>query len=186
MAKKSNPLRKVGYKDTKGEKAILEGLQEEWPTRLEFTSLERVLTGIALLILVVTVMWTVVSYRSLPAEIPTHYDIHGQVDGFGGKGNIWILLVADVACVLGLMLSSIFTRTYNIPVMFLQKRTLEEILRATRLLVCVVNIGTAGLFLYLLAAIVLAWQPSLWIFAILLGIIVLPMAPYFLYLSKSN
>lgn len=35
-------------------------------------------------------------YDSLPDEIPTHFDIRGNPDDFGGKGSIWMLPVIGV------------------------------------------------------------------------------------------
>lgn len=36
-------------------------------------------------------IYTIVKYPGLPAEIPTHYNFAGEIDGYGGKGAIWVL-----------------------------------------------------------------------------------------------
>jgi uncharacterized membrane protein len=42
-------------------------------------------TGIIGMLVYATVM-----YSSLPDTIPTHYNLHGEPDGFGNKGFIWL------------------------------------------------------------------------------------------------
>lgn len=186
MAKKLFPLGKVGYKNTKQAKddEVLQELQEAWPSRLEFSPLEIILNAIAVLFMLGTVIWALASYSSLPAEIPMHYDIHGQVDDYGSKTNIFMLLAFDVLCVAGMAACSIFPRTFNIPVMFLKKRTIDEILHATRLYLGVTNMGTAMIFFYLTACIIMGWQLSTGMMMGLLALILLPMVPYFIYLSR--
>lgn len=53
------------------------------------------LSGILLIVntLLLAVIWvfTGIKYAGLPEVIPTHFDIHGNVDGESGKTVIWLL-----------------------------------------------------------------------------------------------
>lgn len=44
-----------------------------------------------LLLLALTVYLVISSYSTLPASIPTHFDVRGRVDGWGGKGTLILL-----------------------------------------------------------------------------------------------
>lgn len=66
---------------------------------------------IAGIILYVGFKWT-----SIPQVIPIHFGINGQPDGYGGKGNILVLLFV-CAGVYGLIsFCQRFPQTWNIPV----------------------------------------------------------------------
>ena len=73
---------------------------ENWPNRLEYTGLEKMLMAVSIALLAVTMVRLGLNYGSLPAEIPTHFDFEGKVDGSDGKGSLLILAGVDVACTL--------------------------------------------------------------------------------------
>ena len=54
-----------------------------------------ILSAIALLLIIVV---PIVSYSILSAEIPIHYDIYGEADGYGDKSTIFIITtLANIA-----------------------------------------------------------------------------------------
>lgn len=57
-----------------------------------FKVYDLVLGVLSLLVLAGTTIWLLVHWGSIPDVIPTHYDFSGNVDGTGGKGNIWAML----------------------------------------------------------------------------------------------
>lgn len=81
---------------------------ENWPNRLEYTGLEKMLMAVSIALLAVTMVRLGLNYGSLPAEIPTHFDFEGKVDGSDGKGSLLILAGVDVACTLLMLVWAIF------------------------------------------------------------------------------
>ncbi len=73
---------------------------ENWPKRLEYIGIEKILIAVSFALLAVTMVRLGMNYGSLPAEIPTHYDFEGNVDGSDGKGSLLFLAGVDVACTL--------------------------------------------------------------------------------------
>ncbi len=53
-----------------------------------------------LLLLALTIYLVASSYAGLPAEIPTHFDLRGHADDWGGKGSIAILPSLSLALYL--------------------------------------------------------------------------------------
>lgn len=74
---------------------------DQWPKRLEYTSLEKMLMALSVAILAATMVRLFMNYGALPAEIPNHYDYSGNVDDVAGKSSLLILAAVDVVCTSG-------------------------------------------------------------------------------------
>lgn len=84
-----------------------------------YTIFQNVLEKLTILLLLATLVWIIVCYGDLPERIPTHFDLHGNADGYGKKTSIWFIYAMGVVFTLMLLLLSRFmpmTRnTINIP-----------------------------------------------------------------------
>ena len=60
-------------------------------------------------------LWIAVTVRfpSMPAEIPTHFGISGEADGWGSKGSIFLLMGIFTALLTGLTWVSHYPRSFN-------------------------------------------------------------------------
>lgn len=65
-------------------------------------------------ILLAGVVYVAVRYASLPAEIPTHYNAFGEVDGWGSRGTLWIMPVIGILCDALMLAVSFFPQTWNV------------------------------------------------------------------------
>lgn len=150
---------------------------ENWPKRLEYTGLEKILMAISVALLVMTMVRLGMNYGSLPAEIATHFDFEGKVDGSDGKGSLLILAGVDVACTLLMLVCGHFPGAINVPVSML-KRPAEDIIHGTRVYLYLTTIFMVALFWYLIEATMLVakgvWTVlptvGIWVFVISLFI----------------
>jgi uncharacterized membrane protein len=55
-------------------------------------------------------------WRALPAKIPTHFGIGGQVNGWGGRNSLLMLLATTVVMFVLLTVAEKYQRLVNIPV----------------------------------------------------------------------
>ena len=55
-----------------------------------YSIIANIICGLAI---ISTIVLIAIRYSSLPAEIPTHYDSYGAIDGYGSKSTLWILVV---------------------------------------------------------------------------------------------
>lgn len=62
------------------------------------------------------IAYTLMSFRTLPARIPTHFDAAGTVDGWGGKSILFLMPTMGVGFYLLLTLLQFFPWVYNMPV----------------------------------------------------------------------
>ena len=100
---------------------------DQWPKRLEYTSLEKMLMALSVAILAATMVRLFMNYGALPAEIPNHYDYSGNVDDVAGKSSLLILAAVDVVCTFVMLMSGHFPGAINVPVSML-KRPAEDII----------------------------------------------------------
>jgi uncharacterized membrane protein len=62
------------------------------------------------LLILLPAVYAATLYRSLPAIIPTHFDLAGNPDGYGSKNTIWLLPM-----VLGLASATVYLLVRNLP-----------------------------------------------------------------------
>ena len=84
--------------------------------RIANNTVDWVLKAVAFLCCAATALIVAVRWNKLPDKIPTHFELNGEPNGFGGKKMLIVLLVVMVA-ITGLMyLSEMFPKLWNLPV----------------------------------------------------------------------
>ena len=61
-----------------------------------------------LLLLAGAAAWVALTWDAIPEEIPDHFDLAGQPDGWGGRGTIWINLGMGLGFYVLLLVTSFF------------------------------------------------------------------------------
>ena len=59
------------------------------------------------------IIYLVVRWRALPEQIPLHYDLAGNITGYGGKGNIIVLVVIAFIMNITMWLVGLFPQSWN-------------------------------------------------------------------------
>lgn len=84
--------------------------------RIANNTVDWILKAVAFLCCAATALIVAVRWNKLPDKIPTHFELNGEPNGFGGKKMLIVLLVVMVA-ITGLMyLSELFPKMWNLPV----------------------------------------------------------------------
>ena len=84
--------------------------------RIANNTVDWILKAVAFLCCAATAVIVAVRWNKLPDKIPTHFELNGEPNGFGGKKMLIVLLVVMVA-ITGLMyLSEMFPKLWNLPV----------------------------------------------------------------------
>lgn len=79
------------------------------------TPLETLLEVLAAVGIVATIAMTVWGWSHLPAIIPTHYDVAGRPNSYGGKGSLLTLPILSICLAILLTFVSRFPHRYNYP-----------------------------------------------------------------------
>lgn len=84
-----------------------------------YTLFQNVLEKLTILLLLVVLVWVAARYGSLPDEIPTHFDFHGNVGDYGRKSTVWIIYGLAVLMTAGMLVAGrlmpVDRRTVNLP-----------------------------------------------------------------------
>ena len=65
-------------------------------------------------ILLAGIVYVAVRYAQLPAEIPSHYNFYGEIDGYGSRGTLWIMPIIGILCDALMLAVSFFPQTWNV------------------------------------------------------------------------
>lgn len=75
--------------------------------------IDTILEATTAAILIAVWIYVIVSYATLPENIPTHVNFKGEVDGIGNKVSIWIFLGITTVITIGLHILTKFPHIHN-------------------------------------------------------------------------
>jgi len=84
--------------------------------KLVLNLMDKITEVAAISVLVAFWMYTLVSYKTLPEIIPTHFVADGQADGFGLKWTILTLPLMGLLFYIGLTVLGRYPHKFNYPV----------------------------------------------------------------------
>lgn len=73
-----------------------------------------ILNVLAPLLQIAVLLWLAFSYRSIPDTIPTHYNFAGDIDGYGGKGMLWLMPIIGIVTDLTLWAVEQVPQSWNL------------------------------------------------------------------------
>jgi uncharacterized membrane protein len=94
---------------------INDGKMSRPKVKLLTTGTDWVFEGIGLLGIILTVTYVIANYSNLPDTLPSHYNLAGQPDGFGGKAILFGLLSIAIATYLIMTIGVRFPHMFNYP-----------------------------------------------------------------------
>lgn len=123
--------------------------------RTKLTRLQMALCVLTWVIAAVTILLTGLSWNSLPAQVPTHYNFAGEVDAWGGKGTVWLVpVMVVIACAIVEVCARLRPDRINIPVKARAEHMLESY-RVMRTMCYALNVQMAVVFFLIQLAILL-------------------------------
>ncbi len=88
------------------------------------TRLEVFLNVLSFMMLLGNLVYLFIAWTSLPDRIPIHFNGHGEVDGWGGKGSIWVLEGIAIVLWIGFTFLEKYPHVYNY--IFLTQENVER------------------------------------------------------------
>jgi uncharacterized membrane protein len=102
--------------------------------KLELTKTDKLLEILGWTSILAIWILIITNYTNLPDTISIHYNGAGQVDGFGGKGNILTLPLVATILFIGLTIINKFPNVFNYPANITADNALNQYTIATRLI----------------------------------------------------
>mgnify|MGYP006362724823 FL=1 len=100
---------------------------------LELTIIDKTFEILGWISILAIWVLTISNYRNLPDTIPIHYNVAGQADGFGGKGNILVLSLVATILFVGLTILNKFPHFFNYSTTITKINALQQYTNATRM-----------------------------------------------------
>jgi len=115
---------------------------------MESSNSIKIKIGIVILIHLAAIAFIGSVWQELSDEIPTHFNINGEADGFGKKNSIWILPLVSVFTSLLLFLSTRYPKYFNIPIKYKPEHQ-NQVFQAIKDLMRNMAIAVSMMFAYL-------------------------------------
>ena len=133
-------------------------------TRL--TPLQRILDGLSILICLGTVIYVATQYQGLPQQIPSHYDMAGNVTGYQGKSMLIVLLFLMVFVVTLPM--SVLVRIRKLYTVInspwpIQKGQENRVAELVKDFLCIINLMITIMFAWITLCIIRGWKPGFYV-----------------------
>lgn len=102
--------------------------------KIELTTFDKILEILGWIFIIALWSITIISYNQLSDIIPTHFNLKGEVDGYGEKWTIF--LVASIATILFLAMSYLnkFPHRFNYLTVITKDNALRQYTIATRVI----------------------------------------------------
>ena len=135
-----------------------------------------IVDSLCIALLIGTTVYAACRYAALPERIPVHYNAKGVIDGYGGKGMMWLLLAGMWGVVGCLSFVEQFPKCWNTGF-----RTTKEnhvrMLSLTWTLISITKLIVAAMFAYLVVAAIRGGNLP----ALFMPIVLLALGANFLY-----
>ena len=123
-------------------------IMRKYDIKDKYKKINKCLDIIGLILAVALVIMTFIYWGKAPDIIPTHYNFKGEVDAYGYKNTIFILLPIALMSYIGIAILSKFPQVYNYPVEINPRNKEKQYLMASTF-IRVLNVETIAIFFYI-------------------------------------
>ena len=116
--------------------------------KARYKRINKFLDIIGLALVVALVIMTFIYWGNAPDIIPTHYNFKGEVDAYGSKNTVFILLPIVLITYIGIAVLSKFPQVYNYPVEINPRNKEKQYLMASTF-IRVLNVEIVTLFFFI-------------------------------------
>ena len=116
--------------------------------KARYERINKFLDIIGLALEVALVIMTFIYWGNAPDIIPTHYNFKGEVDAYGSKNTVFILLPIVLITYIGIAVLSKFPQVYNYPVEINLRNKEKQYLMASTF-IRVLNVEIVTLFFFI-------------------------------------
>ena len=108
-----------------------------------------IINFLSLLCLVGTVVFLIISWKTIPAEIPGHYNAAGEVDKVTDKSSLIVLLIVGWIIFIGLSVVEKFPQIWNTGVQVTEQNK-EKVYRILKTMIGTIKLLVVLMFSYLM------------------------------------
>lgn len=135
-------------------------------------NLYRVINVICVLLLAAATLFVLMRWQQLPEQIPTHYNFAGEVDGYGGKGSLILLIVMSWIVFFIMTISIRFPEKWNMPVEVTEENR-SRLFAIARAMMEIVKFFVTLLFVILFVSMAASATVSQWVIIVMTAAVLL-------------
>ena len=120
----------------------------EWKIMDKNSKINKCLDIIGMVWVIILVVMTFIYWEKAPEVVPTHYNFKGEIDAYGSKNTLFILLPIAVIIYIGIAILAKFPNIYNYPVEINSRNKEKQYLMASTF-IRVINVETLSIFFYI-------------------------------------
>lgn len=120
----------------------------KWKSLDKYSKINKSLDIIGMILVISLVVMTFIYWGKAPEVVPTHYNFKGEIDAYGSKNTLFILLPIAVITYIGIAILAKFPNIYNYTVEINPRNKEKQYLMAS-IFIRIVNIETLSIFFYI-------------------------------------
>lgn len=135
-------------------------------------NLYRVINVICVLLLAAATLFVLMRWQQLPEQIPIHYNFAGEVDGYGGKGSLILLMILSWIVFFTITISIRFPEKWNMPVEVTEENR-SRLFAIARAMMEIVKFFVTLLFVILFVSMAASATVSQWVIIVMTAAVLL-------------
>jgi uncharacterized membrane protein len=114
----------------------------------KYTTMQIVIEASALVILLSVFAYVITNWNTIPEQIPSHFNFHGQIDSWSSKSFIFFPVLVSLFLYLMLTVVSFFPSMWNMPVKITEENW-ERAYHYTRYMITILKLELVSVFAYI-------------------------------------
>lgn len=148
-------------------------------------NLYKITTALCALLLVAATVFVLIRWSHLPDEIPIHYNFAGEVDDYGGKGSLILMIVLAWVVFFTMTICIKYPDKWNMPVKVTEENK-SRLYAITRAMMEVMKVLTSLLFVMMFVSIAAGISLPPWPVITMIAAILLTVVVGFIMLYKNK
>ena len=132
---------------------------DRWKSTGIYAKVNKILDVIGILIIAALIIMTFIYWGKAPDIVPTHFDFNGEVDGYGSKNTLFILLPIVIIIYIGLAILSKYPQVCNYCIEITPINKDKQYSMASTF-IKIINVEILAIFLYIQISTIIAMNNS--------------------------
>ena len=121
---------------------------EKWKNTGKYAKINKYLDIIGVVLVVALIVITCIYWIKAPDIVPIHFNFKGEIDSYGSKNTLFILLPIAIIIYIGLAILSKYPEVYNYCIEINDKNKEKQYLMASTF-IRIINVEMLAIFFYI-------------------------------------
>ena len=128
---------------------------DKWKSEYPYENINKCLDIVGLILVMALIIITFIYWSKAPDIVPTHFNFNGEIDAYGSKNTLFILLPIVIISYIVLAILSKYPQVYNYCIEITPRNKEKQYLMASTF-IRVINVEIVAIFFYSQVSIAIA------------------------------